>query len=154
MKTAKIRTEAGYRIEYQTDDDGVSISLSVHAPRYRKPPPAQSVTCPDCALTYIKGSPMDEREHRRTHRRWSAVFDPRPHRKLAEALQRDLDAVWVDAGSPKWKRQEVYERARLFRREFGYDFVQWSVEHDPEAVGFLFVDEGGRLSVRARSVYN
>ncbi|WP_421445827.1 GNAT family N-acetyltransferase [Agrobacterium tumefaciens] len=145
MKTVKFRTEAGYRIEYKTDDDGVSISLSVYAPRYRKPPPTQIVTCPSCTMDYIKGSPLDEREHRRSHRRWSAVVNPKPHRKLTEAIQRDLDAVWVDADSPKWKRQEVYERSRLFRREFGYDFVQWSVEHDPDAIGFLFADEEGRI---------
>lgn len=145
MNIAKIRTEAGDRIEYQTDDDGVPLSLSVHAPKYRKPRPTQSVTCPDCAMTYVRGSPMDEREHRKSHRRWSAVVNPKPHRKLAEAIERDLDAVWVDANSPRWKRQEVYERARMFRREFGYDFVQWSVEYDPDAVGFLFADEGGKI---------
>ncbi|MDP9838644.1 hypothetical protein J2T09_003416 [Neorhizobium huautlense] len=145
MQLAKIRTEAGYRIEYQTDDDGVPLSLSVYAPRYRKPPPTQSVTCPDCAMTYVRGSPLDEREHRKSHRRWAAVINPKPHGRLVEAIERDVDAVWVDAHSPKWKRQEVYERARLFRRELGYDFVQWSVERDPDAVGFLFADEGGKI---------
>lgn len=145
MRTLKLKTEDGYRIEYRTDDAGVALSLSVHAPRYRKPPATQSVECPGCGLTYMKGSPTDEREHRRTHRRWSVVNDPKPHRKLIDALVRDTDACWVGADAPGWKRKEVYERARLFRREFGYDFLQWSIEDDPDAIGFLFSDGIGRI---------
>ena len=145
MRTLKLKTEDGYRIEYRTDDAGVALSLSVHAPRYRKPPATQSVECPGCGLTYMKGSPTDEREHRRAHRRWSVVNDPKPHRRLIDALVRDTDACWVGADAPGWKRKEVYERARLFRREFGYDFLQWSIEDDPDAIGFLFSDGIGRI---------
>ncbi|MGR8964280.1 C2H2-type zinc finger protein [Rhizobium leguminosarum] len=97
MNTAKFKTASDYRIEYTADDDGVAISLSVHAPKYRKPPATQSIECPGCRLTYVKGSPTDEREHRKVHRRWSAVIDPKPHRKFAHALERDIDAAWVDA---------------------------------------------------------
>ncbi|KAA9384117.1 hypothetical protein [Neorhizobium galegae] len=73
------------------------------------------------------------------------MIDPKPHRKFALALERDFDAAWVGTDAPLWKRKEVYERARVFRREFGYDFVQWSFEHDPDAVGFLFSDQEARI---------
>jgi hypothetical protein len=48
---------------------------------------------------------------------------------------------------PKWKRQEVYDRALEFKRELGYDFPQWALDagHDPDAVGFLFSDDDGRI---------
>jgi hypothetical protein len=41
--------------------------------------------------------------------------------------------------------KEIYERARLFKREFHYDFVQWHPdgERNPGVVGFLFVDPAG-----------
>ncbi|GEO84649.1 MULTISPECIES: C2H2-type zinc finger protein [Alphaproteobacteria] len=145
MNISKFKTDGNYRVEYRADDDGVAMSLTVHAPKYRKPPATQSIECPGCRLTYVKGSPTDEREHRKVHRRWSSVIDPKPHRKFADLLERDIDAAWVGADAPTWKRKEVYERARMFRREFGYDFVQWSVEDDTDAVGFLFSDEEGRI---------
>lgn len=146
MRTCKFKTEGGYSVEYTEDDEGLALWLTVRSPKFRKPPETLAVVCPECEMTYVKGSRTDEREHRKSHRRWSAVVDPKPHRQFAAALERDLDASWVDAEAPTWKRKAVYEGARLFRREFGYDFVQWSVEDDPDAVGFLFSDEEGRIT--------
>ncbi|MCM5689772.1 C2H2-type zinc finger protein [Sinorhizobium meliloti] len=146
MRTVQHKTEGGYRVEYTADDEGIAMSLTVHAPKFRKPKPRQVIECPGCGMTYVKGSRLDEREHRKSHRRWAAVVDPKPRRRFAEALERDLDAAWVGADAPEWKRKEVYERARLFRREFGYSFVQWSVEDDPDPIGFLFSDGEGRIT--------
>ncbi len=146
MSTTKHKTEGGYRIAYTADDDGIAMSLTVRAPKFRKPKPTQRVECPDCGMTYVKGLRLDDREHRRSHRRWAATAEPKPRRQFILAIKRDFDAAWVDVDSPKWKRQAVYERARLFRREFGYDFTQWSVESDPEAIGFLFCDSEGRIT--------
>jgi hypothetical protein len=146
MTTAKQKTGGGYRVEYTADDDGIAMSLTVYSPKFRKPKPTQTVECPGCGMTYVNGSRLDDREHRKFHRRWAAVADPKPHRRFAEALERDLDAAWVDADAPEWKRKEVYERARQFRREFGYSFVQWSVEDDPDPIGFLFSDREGRIT--------
>jgi len=39
----------------------------------------------------------------------------------------------------------MYERARAFRREFGYDFIQWGSPRDDDhyGCGFLFNDDIG-----------
>jgi hypothetical protein len=46
--------------------------------------------------------------------------------------------------------QAVYERAWLFRREFGYGFVQWyengSQQGQDKVCPFLFVDNGEMIS--------
>lgn len=141
------KTGSGYRLEYVIDDDGEPLWLKIVAPKYRKRPETQSVTCPDCGMLYVKGLRTDEQAHRSFHRKRFAIIDPKPNRQFADALSRDLDASWVDASSPKWKRKAVYDRALEFKRELGYDFVQWEIDpdHDGEAVGFLFSDDADRI---------
>ena len=40
--------------------------------------------------------------------------------------------------------KHMVQRARRFKRELGYDFVQWGYpERDPRARGFLFNDDTG-----------
>jgi hypothetical protein len=95
----------------------------------------------------MKGSRTDELSHRSYHQQRFSIIEPKPHRRFSEALNRDLNAAWVDEKSPKWKRKEVYDRALEFKRDLGYDFAQWQTEarHDPDAIGFLFSDERGRI---------
>ena len=147
MRTMRHKTGSGYRLEYVIDDDGEPLWLKIVAPKYRKRPETQSVTCPDCGMLYVKGLRTDEQAHRSFHRKRFAIIDPKPNRQFADALSRDLDASWVDASSPKWKRKAVYDRALEFKRELGYDFVQWEIDpdHDGEAVGFLFSDDADRI---------
>lgn len=146
-KILRHKTPLGYRLEYAVDDGGRALWLNVSSPKYRKRPEPQSVICSACGLHYMQGSRTDERTHRAFHRRRFAVIQPKPNRRLTDALVRNQDARWVTARSPKWKRQAVYERAVEFKREFRYDFVQWSLDarDDPGAVGFLFSDEQGRI---------
>lgn len=147
MHTARHKTGAGYKLEYVTDDDGEPLWLKVTAPKYRKRPQTQSITCPDCGMLYVKGLRTDEQAHRSFHRKRFAIIDPKPNRQFADALARDLDAPWVDASSSKWKRKAVYDRALEFKRELGYDFVQWQADaaHDGDVVGFLFSDGADRI---------
>lgn len=144
---SRFKTPSGYQLDYVMDRDGRALSLTVHSPKYRKRSEPKAVTCPDCGMHYLKGSREDAFSHRSFHRKRLSILEPKPHRRLVEALKRDRDAAWVDAKSPKWKRAEVCGRAGEFRREFEYDFVPWSIDaqYDPAAIGFLFVDDGGRI---------
>lgn len=148
MNTKRLKTPKGYRIEYVCGDDGSPLWLTAKSPRYRPRPEPKLTTCTLCGMSYVKGLPSDDREHRSTHRRRLAVIEPKPNRQFRDAMDKDaLRAPWVDERSAKWKRDLVYRRAFAFKRELGYDFVQWSLDatHDPEAVGFLFSDDNGRV---------
>ena len=147
MNIARFKTSSGYRVEYAFDDDDRALWLTVFSPKYRKRPDPVLTVCPDCGMTYLKGSRTDDQSHRSFHRQRLAIIEPKPHRRFAEALDRDLDAAWVDASAPQWKRKEVHGRALEFKRELGYDFVQWGKDavDDPSAVGFLFADDCGRI---------
>lgn len=143
-----VRLASGYRAELTTDDDGTPLWLTVHAPKFRRRPEAELTTCKVCGVTFMKGLPADDREHRRTHRRRQAVIEPQPNRKFALARERDpLGAPWVDFLSAQWKHDLMYGRAYAFKREMGYDFTQWASEpaRDPAPVGFLFADEDNRI---------
>jgi len=147
MRTERWTAPNGYRALYTANGAGEALSLEVQAPKYRKKPEPRLVTCPDCGMTYMAGLREGGLAHRRNHARHVAVHEPKPEPYLIQALERDLDAAWVGSNSPKWKRAAMYERARQFQREFGYDFPQWEPPNgrDPEAIGFLFSDAEGRI---------
>ena len=147
IATSRFKSPSGYRLEYARDGDGRALWLIARSPKYRKRPETVSVTCPDCGMTYLKNYRADELSHRSSHQRHFSIIDPKPHRKLQKAIDRNLNAAWVDASSSRWKREEVYDRALKFKRELNYDFTQWSLEarYDPDAIGFLFSDEEGRI---------
>lgn len=144
----KLKTAAGYRVEYAENGQGKALWLRASAPRYRKRPEPTLTTCPECGSSWVKGLPAEDKAHREMHRIRMAVLEPRPHRLFMKARQRDgLTAPWVDHRSPRWKHELMYRRAFAFKREFGYSFSQWSLDpaHDPEPEGFLFSDDAGRV---------
>ena len=145
---SRLKTDAGYAVEIAVGDDKTALSLTVKAPLYRKRPEPKLTTCDFCGMSYVKGLPSDDKEHRATHRRCVAVLEPQPNRQFQQDRERDpLQAPWVDANSQKWKRDLVYRRAYAFKREMKFDFTQWSIDpaHDPDAVGYLFADDEGRV---------
>ena len=108
----------------------------------------QPVTCAKCGLLYCPGLAENQREHRLRHRRWTAIAEPKPDKRLASSPAvwlGELGPVSVDWCSKRWLNKAVYERARLFRREFGYDFVQWNengLDWGPDKErAFLFTDD-------------
>jgi RimJ/RimL family protein N-acetyltransferase len=147
VRPEKHRTAAGYRVEFMADEDGRPRWLSTSAPKFRAKPQPQSHTCDVCGMTYMKGYAPDSRLHRSHHAAHLAILKPKPDKTYLAARRRDPDAAWVDYRSPMWKRRAILGRALLFKREFKYDFLQWSenAQHDIDAVGYLFADEDGRI---------
>lgn len=102
--------------------------------------------CPTCFL------PISDPElfevigcnYSRSHRQVKQIIRPEPTDKFLKKLQSDKVPELVTWLSPTWESKQVYLRARQFRREFHYDFIQWGdPEDDPKAHGFLFNDDTG-----------
>lgn len=71
------------------------------------------------------------------------VAKPKPLKAIRDSyIESDKgEPLIVTAREPIWMHKQMYYRARAFKREFGYDFIQWSEkEDDPGAYGFLFRD--------------
>lgn len=63
-------------------------------------------------------------------------------------LKQVTDGERVDVNAPVWMHREVYGRALRFKRDFGYDFVQWPFvrkgsDIDPSWVGHSFATSEG-----------
>ena len=142
-----LQTRRKYRVTVDWDADGQPVAIEAHAPRHRPEPAPVFTACEVCGTTYLKGSADDERAHRRAHAAAMAVLEPKPDRRFFAALDRAADPYAVElvtADSPAWQHQLMHARALLFKREFRYDLVQWAMkETDPDACGFLFLDDTG-----------
>jgi hypothetical protein len=148
FQTQVLPLAAGYRGELATNVQAAPLWITVKAPLHRPRPEPVPTTCETCGLGYMRGRPSDDREHRRAHRRWLAIHEPKPHRQFLQARERDaLNAPWVDYGAAKWKRQLVADRALIFKRELGMTFLQWSMDRDANAgrIAYLFTDAAGRV---------
>ncbi len=144
----KGKLASGHRYEVWLGPNDAVYKLEVKAPKYRQVRAPVKTICPDCGDTWYRGDPDSSAVHRREHKQRMHVLDPKP---LAEMLSERLttnDPELVRSTSPKWKHFEMYERARAFRREEGYDFVQWDSHNgddDPNVHGFLMCDGEGRI---------
>ena len=146
-RALELATENGVTVKISYDEDGNAISLVSTAPRYSPPKEQVNVTCPDCEMRYTQGRRADEIEHAAWHRTIVEPLNPKSSRAWKRAVEADPEAVWVGAHSPKWMHVAMSRRARAFKREFGYDFVQWS--DAPQAnvggVAFAFLDKDYRM---------
>ncbi|MGM4922756.1 hypothetical protein AB8A31_07600 [Tardiphaga sp. 804_B3_N1_9] len=143
-KIERLRMSSGYKAELWWGDAGEPLLLSVDAPRFRRRASPKETVCAQCGYTWFKGDPDASANHRREHKLRMRVLNPEPLSQLAQARLTDSEPELVTATSPAWKHREIYERARFFRREFGYDFVQWDSsdgDSDPNVHGFLFLNE-------------
>jgi GNAT superfamily N-acetyltransferase len=90
-------------------------------------------------------------DHLARHREWLTVAYPKKDPRLAAG-----DLI-VRYRSPRWQHKLVYARAIWFRREFHYDFVQWSPtgkdleddEHDRDHQAIVLVEDSRPLGVAA-----
>lgn len=138
----------GYRYEAWVDDGSEIYSLTVNGPKYRHRRDPVKTVCPDCGHTWWRGDPDSSAVHRKEHRKRMHVLAPKPLAALIEARATEPEPDLVTASSPPWKHYEMYQRARAFKREEGFDFVQWhssDSETDPHVHGFLLSDDSGAI---------
>lgn len=142
------KTSTGYRLTAMLDDDRKPVQLTAHAPRFRHRPPPVQTTCAECGFTYFRGDPESSASHRKEHKRRMRYLDPKPDPRLVEDPRLIPASVLVTTHSPAWQHSEMYDRALAFKREFGYDFVQWGSrkgDSDPDVNGIFFLDEVGAI---------
>lgn len=150
LEEERFRTTTGCRLE-MIRRGGLPYRLEVRGPNYRKRPEPNYVTCPYCGMGYMQGDRESADEHRSYHARIQRILDPRQVKEFVAAQENELEPELVRSTSPVWKHRQMYERACQFRREMGFDFVQWGrnskgKDDDPNVHGFLFGDETGTRS--------
>jgi hypothetical protein len=148
----KYRTARGYKLALCTAGaGGAPRHLTVNAPHYRRRPAPVEVECKDCGYQWTRGDVESSAGHRRFHREQMRLLAPTPHSKLLAArTTHGEEPTLVMPTSAVWKHREMYERARLFRRELRYSFVQWEAprsraKRDPDAQGQLLDLPDGRI---------
>lgn len=144
----KWRVASGHRIELHTRGSQATM-LKIVGPKWRQPRRIE-VDCPQCGTRYTKGDPAASLHHRSIHGEAMRLLAPRPVARMRERLQRGPSGERVDAMAPRWMHHEVEQRARRFKRDFGYDFLQWpsittKAAWSPSWVGFLFADDSGTI---------
>ena len=134
-------------IEIRYDANGRALSLISTAPGYEAPREKVRMTCGICGMTYMQGLKGEEDQHAIEHRKVLEALEPRPSRAWRRAVGEDPNAIWVSAASPNWMHVAITRRARAFKREFRYDFVQWSdaASANPGGVACAFLDEDFRM---------
>ncbi|HET9637751.1 MAG TPA: hypothetical protein VFP12_00920 [Allosphingosinicella sp.] len=138
--------ENGYRFEVWFNEDESVHSLTINGPKYRRRGAPVETKCGACGYTWRRGDPDSSAAHRAEHRKRMYALDPQPNPRMSEAIGSDADVELVTCASPKWKHLEIYRRASAFRRELGFDFVQWQSpegDPDPHVQGFLLANDEG-----------
>jgi hypothetical protein len=138
----------GYRYFVLFRKDGKPTSLTVTGPRHRRRRKPTETVCSECGYTWYRGDPDSSAAHRAEHRKRMHVLDPQPHEMMLTEMHSSDDPELVTTNSPAWKHLEIYRRAFAFKREEGYDFVQWqgaSGDDAPHVHGFLFTNEDGTI---------
>jgi hypothetical protein len=97
-------------------------------------------TCPVCDFTYVPELSGDRGQHRHFHDQITRCLEPIPTKRFSDAILKVGE--YVDIRSAKWKHKEMYARARMFKREFSYDFIAWDVTgREFGQRGYLFNDD-------------
>lgn len=142
----EFRTTTGHKVCVYVTPSGEVAGVTVTPPKYRRKPPPQETVCPDCGFTWMRGDTESSHAHRGFHKDEMRIRAPAPHPDLLAALDDDASPEEVLPYSPQWKHDLVYAYAFRFRREFGYDFVQWHrTKRDDGAVAYVFADDTGRF---------
>ncbi|NMY12095.1 hypothetical protein PVE_R2G0115 [Pseudomonas veronii 1YdBTEX2] len=125
-------------------------SLEISGRKYREPKPREAVTCDLCGMLYVTNHPGDARRHKATHDRVVRRLNPKPSTRLQKRVASGVAGELVDPDAPLWMHGEVYERAAAFRKEFGYDVIQWpggsSTCAPSDWRGHLFAGPGGEIA--------
>lgn len=143
----KFETTGNYKIEILGVSESEITSIEVISPKFRKRPRLIEVKCEVCGVNWHKGDVESSYMHRLEHARRMKYLNPKPSRLMLDEMKdAAVEYELVRNTSSKWKQKEIYLRATAFRREFGYDFVQWNSPtggEDPNVHGFLFTNNEG-----------
>lgn len=146
LSEQRLRTSHGIRIRVILID-GKPSSLLAQGPRYRPRQRPQIHRCDYCGHEYLRGDPEENATHLSYHAKMKRILDPWPKKQFVEALKLEFDPELVRSHSPMWKHHEIFRRARQFKQEMKFDFIQWGREThrdtDPQVHGFLFNDTSG-----------
>ncbi len=143
-----IKTCGNYVVKLIGDEAGNVSMLKIAAPKFRNRKRPLKVTCRECGIQWFKGDPDSSYEHRRNHKIIMAYLDPKPLPEMLVEIKIVNEPELVTGKSPEWKHHEMYERAKAFKREFHFDFIQWNNPNnsgDPNSFGFLFTDKVGAI---------
>lgn len=143
------RAGTGHAFEFRQEAD--AAKLTVRGPRYR-PRPRVKRTCEVCRQEFWHGDLDSLLAHRQYHQRYQRSHKPKVLPALVQRAAQGREPEVVDQQAPHWLHSEVYERAVWFKREMGYDHIQWELgpaDEPPaeEALGYVFTteDEPGRI---------
>jgi hypothetical protein len=143
------RTSRGYRVEANVIG-GAPTLITIRGPKWRKERICVDFNCPVCGMRYQKGNREEALSHRSYHARMLRLLQPAPHRKMQNRQVNIQNPEMVSHDSPIWMHREMYERAREFKREMQFDFIQWASpgprrQREVIAVGFLMTSETGTI---------
>lgn len=151
-KISEIRHKdaSGYQFT-MTWRGGAAVRLEIRGPRYTEPKPQEFVVCDYCKHRYLTNSSAEERIHAKEHEWTRQLYEPSPNENFARQVSATPTGEFVGKSSPLWMHEEVLQRARAFRREFGYDIVQWDGSANSPASegwhGYLFAgDDVGTIA--------
>ena len=139
----KFKTTTGYKVEVTWNNDSRPIELSVKAPKFRSRPEPKLTKCEVCGLEWYRGDPDSSAEHRKEHKKRLKYLDPQQNPRFGKEYQAEDGLLHIIANPSKWMHREIYLRALAFKRELGYDFVQWggpNGDTDTNARGYLFIN--------------
>lgn len=139
---------SGHRYEALIDTDGTVHYLTIKGPKHRHQREPVETVCPQCGDRWWRGDPDSSAAHRAEHKKRMHILDPKPLPAMVTARAEGTEPELVTAFSPAWMHYEMYQRARAFKREEGYDFVQWHApdgENDPKVQGFLLSEDDGTI---------
>ncbi|AKZ64597.1 hypothetical protein F506_19800 [Herbaspirillum hiltneri N3] len=144
----RLHTPNGYCVQITTNDSRTQ-KIEISGPKWKLPKPKVEVNCDICGTSYFSGDPDEEGGHRRYHKQILSVLQPKPERRLL-ADNAGPSIIRITANSPLWMHQAIYDRARAFKREMGFDFVQWTLtknlrDRDANADGYLFISPEGTI---------
>ena len=141
--------ENGYKYEASFRPNGTICLLEIKSPTYRRMKEPTLTKCQICGHTWLKGNPEDSAAHRKIHKNRLRVLEPIPNENMILAFRNENDPELVYNNSPRWKHNEMLDRAFAFKRETGFDFVQWAhadyAWKEENVFGFLMTIEDGTI---------
>ncbi|WP_312824794.1 hypothetical protein [Epilithonimonas sp.] len=122
--------------------------IKIFPSKFRRPRTTSFVDCVDCGIRWEKGNPSSSYNHRKEHKKRMWYLNPKPLPKMLEEIEQNLEFELVTHNSPVWKHNEMLIRARAFKQELHFDFLQWHSRKkncNSDVEGYLFTNQQGSI---------